>query len=144
VGFHRNKFTSLPEVQDRILGTSITATWTFSDTAITGTATDFNQVAFLIEKQLVNTFAGPSDVGVFSASVQQTLYDMGKSAVLNVPAIDSIRLEMPNIHNIPFSLEQYGFPKEQGSPNIFFPIDEPHGMIAAEIHRSKLTIKSRL
>jgi len=141
VGFHRNKFTSLPEVDDRILGTSVTAEWTFADTAVTATGTDFNQVAASIEKELVNTFAGPADVGVYSASVQQTLYEMGKSALLKVPAVASIKLEMPNIHNIPFNLEIYGFPKQDGPPSIFFPIDEPHGMIAAVIDRSKLPAK---
>lgn len=147
VGFHRNKFTSLPEVQDRLLASSVTAEWDFNDSAVTATGTNFNEVSCSIEKELINTFAGPSDVGVFSASVQQTLYDMGKNAVLKVPAIKSITLEMPNIHNIPFNLEPYGFPKESGPPTIFFPIDEPHGMIAAKIERSSLGsggVKSRL
>jgi len=138
VGFHRNKFTSLPEVDDRLLGTSISAEWTFADSAVAATGTDFNQVATAVEKELINTFAGPADVGVYSSSVQQTLYDMGKSAVLKVQAISNIRLEMPNIHNIPFNLEPYGFPKEAGPPTIFFPIDEPHGMIAAVVERSSL------
>lgn len=38
---------------------------------------------------------------------------------------------MPNIHNIPFPLENYGLKNKDatGSPTIFYPIDEPHGMI---------------
>lgn len=143
VGFHRDKFTSLPEVDDRILGTSVTAEWTYNDVDVAATGTDFNLVSCAIEKELINTFAGPSDVGVYSASVQQTLYDMGKSAIHKVPAISSITLEMPNIHNIPFNLEPYGFPKDKGSPTIFFPIDEPHGMIRATIERPKSSSAAR-
>lgn len=136
VAFHRDRFTSLPEVQDRLLGTSITAEWSFADSSVASTGVDYNATASIIEKELVNTFAGPADVGVYSASVQQTLYDMGKSALLKAPGISSITLEMPNIHNIPFNLEPYGFPKETGPPTIFYPIDEPHGMIKAVINRS--------
>jgi len=38
---------------------------------------------------------------------------------------------MPNIHNIPFPLENYGIKSADatGVPDIFYPIDEPHGMI---------------
>ena len=45
---------------------------------------------------------------------------------------------MPNIHNIPFPLENYGLKNKDhtGGPHIFFPIDEPHGMIKAELTRT--------
>lgn len=63
---------------------------------------------------------------------------MGSAAVKKVSAIDEIVLYMPNIHNIPFSLETYGIQNKdhQGKPHIFFPIDEPHGMIKAVIKRA--------
>jgi urate oxidase len=143
VKFHRNRFTSLPDVADRLLGTSATVTWDYAPVAIGGGSFDFNATSATIESALINTFAGPSDVGVYSASVQQTLYDMGKAALLKAPAISRIVLEMPNIHNIPFPLETYGLTNKDhtGNPTIFFPIDEPHGQIRAEIVRKP---KSRL
>ena len=147
VGFHRDRFTSLPEVEDRLLGTSITAEWAYNKSSITTGNTDFNAVSEAVKRALVQAFAGPADVGVYSSSVQQTLYDMGKSALHTVPQISQITLEMPNIHNIPFNLEPYGFPKDKGAPTIFFPIDEPHGMIKAVVERSSpryAPIKSRL
>ena len=62
----------------------------------------------------------------------------GKASIAQTgQALDHITLELPNIHNIPFDLTRYGFkadPKGE-SPTIFFPIDEPHGMIKATIHR---------
>jgi hypothetical protein len=38
---------------------------------------------------------------------------------------------MPNIHNLTFNLENYGLKNQDkyGKPHIFYPIDEPHGMI---------------
>lgn len=42
---------------------------------------------------------------------------------------------MPNIHNIAFPLDKYGLTNKDytGSPTIFFPIDEPHGMIKVSL-----------
>jgi urate oxidase len=79
----------------------------------------------------VETFAGPADKGVFSKSVQETLYLMACDALKKTIDVDNITLYMPNIHNIPFNLDTYGFKNQDhtGKPYIFFPIDEPHGMI---------------
>ena len=73
--------------------------------------------------------------------ISKTLYDMGKAAILrNGTAIEQITLDMPNVHNIPFDLTKYGFPADKPgvSPTIFFPIDEPHGMIKATIHANNI------
>ena len=92
----------------------------------------------------MNTFSGPTDKGIFSPSVQQTLYDMGKSALQAQPAIDKITLYMPNLHFIPFPLDKLGLVNKDytGVPDIFYPIDEPHGMIKASLERN--ATKSRL
>lgn len=138
-GFHRDKFTSLPEVKDRLVGTSIKAKWEYSQQAIRSMSGDgYLNTHRIIEQACVDEFAGPADTGVYSNSVQQTCFDMGKAAIMQTgKTIDSITLEMPNIHNIPFDLTRYGIPKDPvgQSPSIFFPIDEPHGMIKATIHR---------
>ena len=44
---------------------------------------------------------------------------------------------MPNIHNLPFALDPHGLDNRDrtGQPFIFFPIDEPHGSIQAEVLR---------
>ena len=137
-GFHRDRFTSLPEVKDRLVGTSVTALWTYTQDAINKfNGKDYANIHHIIENACVDEFAGPADTGVYSNSVQQTMYEMGKSSILRTNgSIESITLDMPNIHNLPFDLTRYGFPKEKPgvSPTIFYPIDEPHGMIKATIH----------
>lgn len=42
---------------------------------------------------------------------------------------------MPNIHNISFPIEKYGLTNKDhtGNPTIFYPIDEPHGMIKVSV-----------
>ena len=141
-GFYRDKYTSLPEVKDRLVGSSVKAEWVYSADKIKNfTGRDYLNVHKIIEEACVDEFAGPADTGIYSNSVQQTLYDMGKAAILrNGTAIEQITLDMPNVHNIPFDLTKYGFPADKPgvSPTIFFPIDEPHGMIKATIHANNI------
>mmetsp|Transcript_8713 Transcript_8713/g.7802 ORF Transcript_8713/g.7802 Transcript_8713/m.7802 type:complete len:317 (-) Transcript_8713:8-958(-) len=136
--FHRDRYASLPDVKDRLLGTSATVEWSFCSSVTTKSNFDFNSVNTSIEKALIETFAGPSDVGVYSPSVQQTLYEMGHVALKKHSSITKITLEMPNIHNNPFPLENYNFSNKDktGNPYIFYPIDEPHGMIKAVLERN--------
>lgn len=151
-GFHRDQYTSLPEASDRLLATSMDAEWTYQPMTNLNESgigrflkTGFNKVAAGMEVALVNTFAGPSDTGVYSNSVQQTLYDMGTAALKSDTGslVQKITLEMPNIHNIAFPLEKYNLKNADhtGNPTIFFPIDEPHGMIKAEVVRDAKGVK---
>jgi len=137
VGFKKDAYTSLPELTDRLLGTSVTCEWCFNTGAI-NLNTKFNKIAADAEVAVLNTFAGPADSGVYSASVQQTLFEIGAAVLAVDAALDKVVLYMPNIHNIGFPLERYGIdPKDHtGQPDIFYPIDEPHGMIKAEVLRS--------
>jgi urate oxidase len=154
--FHRGRLTTLPDSDDRLLATSMTAEWNYVPMTNLYEAsiarilkTDFNKISEDMEFALVNGFAGPSDTGVFSNSMQQTLFDMGKAALAmdKTNVLDMITLEMPNIHNIAFPLGRFGQSDSDhsGSPTIFFPIDEPHGMIKAEVKKGpKAPMRSKL
>lgn len=48
VKFHKCKYTTLPEVPDRILGTSVDATWSFNRARISRGGVDFNAVCVSI------------------------------------------------------------------------------------------------
>lgn len=135
--FHRCQYTSLPEVTDRLVGTSVDAEWNYCPRQVLAGSIDYSKSYERIESALVKTFAGPSDKGVYSPSVQETLYKMGTEAVKAEASIGEITLYMPNIHNMVFPLETYGIKNKDhtGLPHIFFPIDEPHGMIKATISR---------
>src|SRR5262245_31261848 len=72
-GFPRDEFTTLAETGDRILATSITASWRYAGTP---ERYDYSSAREAIRRGLVETFAGHD-----SRSVQHTLHAMGESAL---------------------------------------------------------------
>jgi urate oxidase len=121
-GFRQDKLTTLRETHDRLLGTAMTANWTHIHTS-----SDFDDVRARVREALLATFAGHD-----SKSVQQTLYAMGKAALVAAPELSEILLSMPNKHCNLVDLSPFG----QENPNhIFVPIDEPHGDIEAAVRR---------
>lgn len=135
--FHKDRYTSLVEVDDRLVGTSVDARWGYTPEFVRGNPR-FDAVSASVENILVDVFAGPADTGIFSESVQATCYDMGAKVLKVHAGIDKINLYLPNIHNIAFPLEKYGIENKDhtGNPDVFYPIDEPHGMISATIERT--------
>ena len=123
-GFLRDELTTLPETADRLLGTAVTAHWTY--TAPPPKA-DFNHLREAMRESMLKAFATHE-----SLSVQHTLHAMAKAALEN-QAIDGIHLIMPNKHCLLVDLTRFG----QDNPNeIFVPTDEPHGTIEARLRRS--------
>jgi urate oxidase len=121
-GFPRDEFTTLPETEDRIMATSITATWTYASAA-----TDFSARG-TIRRALVETFASHR-----SRSVQHTLYAMGQAALAACADITAITLTLPNRHHLLVDLSPFGL----DNPNeIFVATDQPFGLIEATIRRS--------
>jgi urate oxidase len=120
-GFPRDEFTTLPDTDDRILATSVTASWTYRR----GT-TDF-AARHRIRTALVETFAAHQ-----SQSVQQTLSAMGNAALDACADAASITLTMPNRHHLLVNLEPFGL----DNPNeIFVATEQPYGLIEATITR---------
>ena len=74
--FHRDRFTSLKDAGDRLLGTSMAAEWTFLPLRDLHKLPAFLSIRQAALQALVSSFCGPSDVGTFSPSVQATLFQM--------------------------------------------------------------------
>jgi urate oxidase len=121
-GFLRDEFTTLPETNDRILATSLTTTWRYARQV------DFGATAHTIRQILLDTFTGHE-----SASVQHTLFAMGRAVIDRVADVTSIHLVMPNRHHLPVDLRPFGL---QNRNEIFVATDEPFGRIEATIARS--------
>jgi urate oxidase len=120
-GFPRDQYTTLPETRDRILSTSITATWNYAEGF-----EDFGQRT-AVRKALVETFAGHR-----SESVQQTLYAMGEAALAACDGVTEIALALPNRHHLLVDLTPFGL----DNPNeIFVATEQPYGLIEARISR---------
>jgi urate oxidase len=122
VGYPRDQFTTLPETVDRILATSLTATWRYQDAEL-----DYGTAWRAVRRTLLETFAEHD-----SQSVQHTLHDMGEAVVQNVDVVESIHLVMPNRHHLPVDVSPFGL---ENRNEVFVPTEEPHGLIEATIAR---------
>jgi urate oxidase len=120
-GFPRDAYTTLAETEDRLLATSVTASWQYRAGA-TGFAARER-----IRAALVDTFAAHE-----SRSVQHTLYAMAEAALGSCADVEDITLTMPNRHHLLVDLSRFGL----DNPNeIFVATDQPFGLIEATVRR---------
>jgi urate oxidase len=120
-GFPKDRFTSLPDTTDRILATSVTASWRYQSEFADFGARD------AIRQALVDTFAAHD-----SRSVQHTQYAMGRRALAACADISEITLAMPNRHHLPVNLAPFGL----DNPNeIFVATEQPFGLIESTVTR---------
>lgn len=121
-GFLRDPYTTLKEDRNRILSTSIRATWLYKDDEI-----EFSPVWHGVRQLLLDTFAEHD-----SKSLQHTLYAMGDSVLGNFDQIREIRLSLPNKHFNLVDLKPFGM---DNPAEVFLPTDEPHGLIEATLRK---------
>lgn len=81
--FFQDGYRTLPDANDRIFSTVVTATWEFS----TANGVDFDSAWNAVKDSVIDCFAGPPDTGIFSPSVQNTLYLAEKMALDKVPQV---------------------------------------------------------
>ena len=121
-GFIKDQYTTLPETTDRILATSIKATWLYENPEAAA-----DNVWHRVRKTIVETFSDHD-----SRSVQHTLYAMGKTVLEGFPEILEISFSLPNIHYLPIDFSRFDLENDN---RIFLPTDEPHGLIEARLTR---------
>lgn len=121
-GFPRDRFTVLPEAEDRILATSITATWHYSTIPADTTAT-WEKVREII----LDSFFGE-----WSASVQHQGWLMAQAVLEAIPEIDQADFHLPNQHHLPFDISRFGMESEG---TVFQPVSEPYGDIGFTVTR---------
>lgn len=122
-GFPRDRYTTLQDTEDRLLGTSLTARWTYATPPASWEA-----ARETVYRGLLETFAGHH-----SRSVQHTLFAMAGAALDACTQIDEITLAMPNQHRLLVDLERFGL----DNPNeIFVATTEPFGDIVATVRRA--------
>jgi urate oxidase len=121
-GFPRDEFTTLQETHDRLLATSMTATWQYASVD-----TEFGPRWHAIKQTLLESFAEHD-----SQSVQHTLYAMGQAVLDASNEVTVIRLVMPNKHHLPIDLTKFG---RENRNEIFVATEEPYGIIEATLTR---------
>lgn len=95
--FVRDEYTTLPEVNDRILSTEVDCTWSwklFSGvSAIQEASSKFNKAFDDARNITMKVFAEES-----SPSVQNTMYKMSELILGAVPGVDVVEYSLPNKH----------------------------------------------
>jgi urate oxidase len=129
-GFLRDRYTTLPETDDRVLATDVSAWWRYepSFTEAAGPA-EYDERFSAVRSILLQTFAE-----LHSLALQQTVFAMGRAVLEAYPDIAEIRLSCPNNHHFLVDLEPFGL---DNPGEVFFAADRPYGLIEAAVQRSE-------
>jgi urate oxidase len=120
--FFQDEFATLPDTNDRLLATSLTASWVFQKAPASYATANANIVQAMLEAFSTR----------FSPSVQSTQYHMGEAALHACPEIAQISLTMPNLHYLAIDLKPFNIENDK---ELFVPTDAPQGWIEATVAR---------
>jgi len=124
-GFPRDRYTTLPEADDRILATSLVARWRYAGTDAPGG--DWTETFDDVRRILLETFAT-----TFSRALQESLYAMGSAVLQAHPEIAEIKFSAPNKHHFLVDLSPFGV---ENKGEVFVAADRPYGLIEATVTR---------
>ncbi|WP_029352235.1 factor-independent urate hydroxylase [Bosea sp. 117] len=114
--------TTIKPTHDRMLATSMVASWRWS-----GTPASYEAANAALLAAALKVFAT-----TYSPGVQATMYLMSEAALAAVPEIAEISLACPNKHYLPIDLSPFG---RSSDGQVFTPTDEPHGQIECTVAR---------
>ena len=121
-GFYRERFTTLPDTDDRVLASIITAKWEYGTVEA-----DFDRLWNGVVEKTLETFTDH-----YSPSVQNTLYRMGRAVLEEFPEIERIWYSFPNVHHIDYDLERFGI---ENNGEILHATQDPYGQIEGWVER---------
>jgi urate oxidase len=124
--FLTDEYTTLEPTEDRVMATSLVATWRYDETCLQD-GFDFDAAYDAVKAAMVKQFAT-----VHSLALQQTLWHMGKAAIEAVPAVAEVRLAAPNKHHFLYDIARFGI---ENSGEVFHADDRPYGLIQAVVAR---------
>jgi urate oxidase len=126
-GFDRDRYTTLPEVDDRLMATKIRATWGYRAELAASGSLDFEAAWNRARSALMGSLAEH-----FSPSVQASIWIMAGAMMDAEPAIDWVRMVLPNLHHWKVDLAPFGL---DNPGEVFVSTTEPHGLIDATVRR---------
>nr|KHD99119.1 urate oxidase [Kocuria polaris] len=121
-GYPKDKYTVLPETEDRIMSTDVATRWRYNTTDV-----DYDAVYENVKKIILTKFTDH-----YSKALQETLYLMGKAVIEAHPEIDEIKFSCPNKHHFVYDL---GFCGLENDKETHWAADRPYGLIEATIQR---------
>jgi urate oxidase len=123
-GYPKDAYTTLPETDDRVLATSVNASWRFRPEAATDGA-DWGSAFSLAKSTILATFAFS-----YTYSLQQMLYAIGAALLDAVPAVCEVRLALPNKHHYLADLAPFGLSNDR---EVYLAGDRPYGLIEGTV-----------
>lgn len=123
-GYPKDRYTTLPETNDRVLATAVLARWRYANEKV-----DWAEAFAATRRVLIEAFADKH-----SLALQQTLYTMGEAALKAKPEIAEIRLSMQNKHHYTVDLSPFGLDNRN---EVFYASDRPYGLIEGTITREE-------
>ncbi|MFP5342608.1 MAG: factor-independent urate hydroxylase [Candidatus Limnocylindria bacterium] len=122
-GFPRDRFTTLPDTDDRLMATRVTAIWRYGPDEL-----DFDAAWSDVRTTLLERFADHD-----SPSVQTSIWIMAQAMLERHDEIDEVRMVLPNLHHWTVDLAPFGIPNDR---LVYVATTEPHGLIEATVRRS--------
>lgn len=133
--FVRNDFTTLPDVYDRILSTSVDAGWKWSTfKTIDDLKKDVSKFDAAWTKAREVTFRLFATEN--SPSVQNTMYKMCEEILAAEPLVAAVDYSLPNKHYFEIDLSWHHGLKNTGSDaEVYAPQSDPNGLIKCTVTR---------
>ena len=123
-GFPRDRYTTLPDADDRLMATRITAIWRYGSPDL-----DADAMFAAVRRTLLEVFADHD-----SPSVQTSVWIMARAILERHDEIDQVRMVLPNLHHWLVDLSPFGLENDR---EIYTPTTEPHGLIEATVRRGE-------
>ena len=123
-GYPKDGYTTLPETKDRILATSVNASWRFAPAAVAA-GLDWDAAFATAKATILATFAG-----TYSYSLQQMLFAIGGELIEAVPGVCEVRLALPNKHHYIVDLSPFGLENDR---EVYLAGDRPYGLIEGTV-----------
>lgn len=123
-GFPRDRYTTLPETDDRLMATKITAIWRYGSPDL-----DADGTFAAVRSTLLEVFADHD-----SPSVQTSIWIMARAILERHEEVEEVRMVLPNLHHWLADLAPFGL-TNQGE--VYISTTEPHGLIEATVRRGE-------
>ncbi|KAI0166296.1 hypothetical protein GGR57DRAFT_446201 [Xylariaceae sp. FL1272] len=135
-GFVRDEFTTLGETWDRILSTSVDATWKWKAfptlQALQDKVAMFDKAFDDARAITMKTFAEED-----SPSVQNVMYKMAEKILEAASEVETVSYALPNKHYFEIDLSWHKGLKNTGKDaEVYAPQSGPNGLIKCEVSRS--------
>jgi urate oxidase len=123
-GFPRDAYTTLPETEDRVMATKVTAIWRYGSPDLAS-----DELHAAVQATLLEVFADHD-----SPSVQTSIWLMARAILERHEEVAEVRMALPNLHHWLVDLSPFGLENDN---EIFIATTEPHGLIEATVRRGE-------